>query len=470
MIFLWVFFPVTLISYYLLLATRKQEIVNLLLLFMSLLFYTFGEPKYILLLFITVAVNYFGGLLIEKAGESNWKKAALTATVVLDLGILGYFKYYTFAAETWNLLMKWEIFSIKQVALPVGISFYTFQALSYVIDLYRGKCGVQRSFYKLLLYISFFPQLIAGPIVRYQSIEAQIAQRRVDFNKFSEGTARFIAGLGKKVILANTFAETVDRIFVMDPGELGTFAAWYGIVLYGMQIYFDFSGYSDMAIGMGKMFGFDFQENFRMPYGAVSIREFWRRWHISLSEWFKEYVYIPLGGSRHGLVRTCVNLFIVFLVTGIWHGAGWNFIVWGMIHGVFIILERLVSETRQKQSQGNLKISQSFVRFLGHVYCLTVVLVAWVFFREETLTGSFAYLGSLFRITPGNVDAGELFGRKLMVLSGAGALLCGAMPEPVQKNIWTQPWFRALALPCVMAVCLILLAADSYNPFIYFRF
>lgn len=219
MIFLWVFFPVTLISYYLLLATRKQEIVNLLLLFMSLLFYTFGEPKYILLLFITVAVNYFGGLLIEKAGESNWKKAALTATVVLDLGILGYFKYYTFAAETWNLLMKWEIFSIKQVALPVGISFYTFQALSYVIDLYRGKCGVQRSFYKLLLYISFFPQLIAGPIVRYQSIEAQIDQRRVDFNKFSEGTARFIAGLGMEELLGVIAQQTGET---METGE-GTF-------------------------------------------------------------------------------------------------------------------------------------------------------------------------------------------------------------------------------------------------------
>ncbi len=437
--------------------------MNLLLLFMSLLFYTFGEPKYIILLLITVAVNYFGGLLIGTWGESNRKKAVLAAAVVLNLGILGYFKYYAFAAETWNLLMRKEILSPREIALPVGISFYTFQALSYVIDLYRGKCGVQRSFYKLLLYISFFPQLIAGPIVRYQSIEAQIDKRQVDFEKFSEGVARFITGLGKKVILANTFAETVDRIFAMNLIELGTFAAWYGIILYAMQIYFDFSGYSDMAVGMGKMFGFDFQENFRMPYCAVSIREFWRRWHISLSEWFKEYIYIPLGGSRRGLSRTCVNLFIVFLVTGLWHGAGWNFIVWGMLHGVCIILERLVGEKRQKQSQ-------SFPRFLGHGYCLLVVLVAWVFFRAETLTESFAYLSSMFRMSSGNVDAAELFSRKLIVLSAVGALLCGAVPEPVQKNIWNQSWFRGLALPCVMVLCLILLAADSYNPFIYFRF
>lgn len=464
MIFLWIFLPVTLILYYGISRTGKQEMMNLLLLFVSLLFYAFGEPEYVILLLVSVAVNYAGGLAIAGLSEGK-KKAALAVTVALNLGLLGYFKYYMFAADTVNGLAGAPVLPVRQIALPIGISFYTFQALSYVIDLYRGNCVVQRSFYKLLLYISFFPQLIAGPIVRYRDIAGQIDQRRVNFQEFSEGTARFVIGLGKKVILANTFASAVDMVFAMDGADRGTLAAWYGICLYAMQIYFDFSGYSDMAIGMGKMFGFDFLENFRMPYISGSVREFWRRWHISLSTWFKEYLYIPLGGSRCGTARTCLNLFAVFLVTGIWHGAGWNFIIWGLIHGTFIIIERLFLGKWLEKRREKLPFC-----IAGHMYCLLVVLCAWTFFRAGTPAEALTYLSSMFRLSAGSMSFAELFGRKLVVLSVAGALLCGILPEQVQKKLVVQNWFRGLALPCVLFVCIVFLAADSYNPFIYFRF
>ncbi len=460
LIFLWMFLPVTLIFYNGLSLTKKQEMMNLLLLFMSVLFYTFGEPKYVVLLILSVLINYLGGRLIDQS-EGSTKKAALFVTVFLNLSLLGYFKYYMFAVEAVNCLAGREMLPVREVALPVGISFYTFQALSYVIDLYRGNCKVQRSFYRLLLYISFFPQLIAGPIVRYRDVAGQIDHRTRSFEKFSMGVTRFIIGLGKKVILANTFAEAVDRVFAMDSAARGTAAAWYGIILYALQIYFDFGGYSDMAIGMGKMFGFDFLENFRLPYTSASIREFWRRWHMSLSGWFREYLYIPLGGSRHGTLRTCINLFVVFLMTGIWHGAGWTFIGWGLIHGTFIILERLFLGKWLEKNP---------IRILNHGYCLFVVLMAWVLFRSDTLTGAVSYFGSMFRLSLGSVGFTELFGRKLVALSVIGILAAGIVPEKVQARVRDLEWFRGFVLPCMMALCIMLLAADSYNPFIYFRF
>lgn len=480
MIFLWIFLPVTLILYYALsciarpegvrgagcpdgdgcLRLGKQKMANLLLLFVSLLFYSFGEPKYVVLLLVSVAVNYAGGLAIADFTHGK-KRAALAAAVAWNLGLLGYFKYYMFATGTVNSLAGSELLPVRQVALPIGISFYTFQALSYLIDLYRGNCTVQRSFYKLLLYISFFPQLIAGPIVRYRDFAGQMDNRSVDFSKFSEGAARFAAGLGKKVILANSFAPAADMVFAMEAADRGTLAAWYGVVLYGIQIYFDFSGYSDMAIGMGKMFGFDFLENFQMPYVSRSIREYWRRWHISLSTWFKEYLYIPLGGSRRGTARTCLNLFIVFLVTGLWHGAGWNFVLWGMVHGCLVIAERLfLSKWLEKQP----------FRIVEHLYCHFALLCAWVLFRTDTLTGAAAYWKTMFRLSAGSAGFTELFGRRLLVLSAAGVLLCGVIPEQTLERIRNANWFRGLFLPGVMLVSIALLAADSYNPFIYFRF
>ncbi len=460
MIFLWIFFPVTLILYYGCKQLKRQEILNLLLLFMSLIFYSFGEPKYLVLLLLSVIINFAGGLALE-ASAGGRRKAVLAVTVALNLGLLGYFKYYTFVADTVNQLAGHEWIPMREIALPIGISFYTFQAMSYVIDLYRGKCKVQRSFYKLLLYIAFFPQLIAGPIVRYRDIADQIEERSVDFDKFCLGITRFTVGLGKKVILANTFAAAVDRVFAMPDAERGMAVAWYGIVLYAMQIYFDFSGYSDMAIGMGKMFGFDFMENFQMPYISESIREFWRRWHISLSTWFKEYLYIPLGGNRKGTARTYLNLFIVFLVTGIWHGAGWTFIVWGLIHGFFSIAERLFLGKWMEKNP---------VKLLNHAYCLLVVLLAWVFFRADTLTAAMSYLGTMVRPYSGDVGFMEMFGTECVSLSAVGVLLCGVVPERVQLAVRENGLFRMAALPCMLFFCIMLLAADSYNPFIYFRF
>lgn len=461
MIFLWLFLPVTLILYWTAGKIGKQKSQNLLLLLMSLLFYSFGEPRYILLLLASAILNYGGGLAVEGFQGRN-KKLALAVTVAGNLLILGYFKYYDFLAETVNLAAKGPWLPVKHLVLPIGISFYTFQALSYVIDLYRGNCKVQKSFYKLLLYITFFPQLIAGPIVRYRDIAGQIEKRKVNFDGFSLGVSRFIIGLGKKVILANTFAASVDQVFALPAEGLATLVAWYGILLYGMQIYFDFSGYSDMAIGLGKMFGFDFMENFCMPYCSRSIREFWRRWHISLSTWFREYLYIPLGGNRRGNVRTYVNLFLVFLATGLWHGAGWNFVLWGMLHGFFLVMERAFLGKY---------LDSPKMKVWNHLYCLFVVMTAWVFFRAETLTGAWQYLMAMFG-KRGISQYGfvELFGRKCIALSAVGVLLCGVLPERIQSRVKELPLFRAAVLPAVLFLTMILLAADSYNPFIYFRF
>lgn len=461
MTFLWIFLPATLILYGILSRIGKQEIQNLLLLFASVLFYSFGEPKYVLLLLISGIVNYLCGLGIGRT-EGGRKKAVLALAVILNLGALGYFKYFDFLAASANALAGRELISVRNIALPIGISFYTFQAMSYLIDLYRGKCGLQTSLYRLLLYITFFPQLIAGPIVRYRDVAEQIDCRRTDLAKWSEGVTRFIIGLSKKVILANTFASKVDLVFAMDGARRGTLAAWYGVFLYALQIYFDFSGYSDMAIGLGKMFGFDFLENFRLPYTAASVREFWRRWHISLSTWFREYLYIPLGGSRKGTWRTYRNLILVFAATGIWHGAGWNFLIWGLFHGAFLVAERVfLGECLEKNP----------VRILNHIYCLLVVLIAWVFFRAETMGQAVGYLGSMFRIAGGGQWGFlELFGKKCICLSAAGVLLSGVIPEKYQLRLRNNGLFRALALPCLLFLCIMLLAADSYNPFIYFRF
>ncbi len=461
MVFLWIFLPVTLILYGILTRTGKQEMLNLLLLLVSILFYAFGEPRYVLLLLLSGLINYLFGLAIDRT-EGAGRKWALAAAVAVNLGLLGYFKYYDFAAGAVNHLAGREWLPIREIALPIGISFYTFQALSYLIDLYRGKCKVQKSPYKLLLYITFFPQLIAGPIVRYKDVAEQIDRRSADLDKWSLGIARFISGLSKKVILANTFALSVDRVFAMDPARRGTLTAWFGILLYGLQIYFDFSGYSDMAIGLGKMFGFDFLENFDMPYRSGSIREFWRRWHISLSTWFREYLYIPLGGNRKGRIRTYVNLLIVFAATGIWHGAGWNFLLWGMFHGVFLVLERAFLGKY---------LDKNPLKILNHVYCLLVVAVGWVFFRAENLGQAAAYLGNMFRFAGnGSESFLEIFGIRCVVLSAVGVLMSVLLPGEWQKKLRDNGLFRAAALPCLLFVCILMLAADSYNPFIYFRF
>ncbi len=442
--------------------------MNLLLLFMSLIFYAFGEPRYILLLIVSVIISYCAGRGIESAKGRNTRRLWLIAAIILHLGLLGYFKYDMFLVGIIDGIAGRELLAFRQIALPIGISFYTFQALSYVFDVYRGVSRPQHSFYKLLLYISFFPQLIAGPIVRYHDISAQIDKRDVNFDHFIQGVNRFVTGLGKKVILSNTFAVSVDRVFALTAAERGMAVSWYGIILYALQIYFDFSGYSDMAIGLGKMFGFDFLENFDLPYISASLREFWRRWHISLSSWFKEYLYIPLGGSRKGEFRTCLNLLIVFFVTGLWHGAGWNFIIWGMIHGCFVVAERIFRDRPDYRPSENIA-----VKALSHVYCLVVVLIAWVFFRADTPAEAVAYLGSMFipkAVSAAGSSFRQIFGMKQIVLSVAGILAAGALPSRLLTKVKESNVFKGIILPLILFASIMLLAAGVYNPFIYFRF
>lgn len=461
MTFLWIFLPVTLAGYYLLSLAGKQTLRNVWLLLCSILFYSFGEPRYLLLLFLSVCLNYVSGLLIERFRGRREEKLTLLFCVLLNLGLLGYFKYYNFAAELLADLAGRELLPARNIVLPIGISFYTFQAMSYVIDLYRGKTEVQRSLYKLMLYVTFFPQLIAGPIVRYRDVAEQIDCRRVDADKFALGVRRFVLGLSKKVLIANVAAEGADRVFAMNFTSLSTEAAWAGILLYALQIYYDFSGYSDMAIGLGKMFGFDFLENFDLPYVSGSVQEFWRRWHISLSTWFKEYLYIPLGGNRKGRARTCINLLIVFFCTGLWHGAGLTFIAWGLWHGAFLLLERIFLGDLLKKNR---------VKLLNHAYTLMVVLIGWVLFRADTLPQAGEYLTALFWPRHAFTDTlRELFGTRCLLAAGAGVLFAGVLPKPLCARA-AESRAALVYIPVLMLLCFMMLAGDAYNPFIYFRF
>lgn len=358
MTFLWVFLPCVFLIHLVL----KPCYQNVFLMLASLLFYAWGEPAYLVLMLLSIFVNWVLGLAIEKFAAS--KKIWLIASIVFNLAVLGYYKYYDFLAESINHLLGRDLLPIAGISLPIGISFFTFQIMSYVIDLYRGEYRAQKNIVHLALYISFFPQLIAGPIVRYKDINEQIEHRTLSVEKTVYGLRRFTYGLGKKVLISNVLAECVDTIYGNPISEIGTTTAWVAALLYTFQIYYDFSGYSDMAIGLGKMFGFDFLENFNYPYLSGSIHEFWQRWHISLGTWFREYVYFPLGGNRKGKVRTYINLIIVFLLTGTWHGASWNFIFWGAYHGFFQILERLGLERLLKKT-----------KVLKYLYAFLVVVV-----------------------------------------------------------------------------------------------
>jgi alginate O-acetyltransferase complex protein AlgI len=342
-----------------------------------MIFFAWGGVSYSLLLVASVVFNYFTGLGIGKSQRHRWRKIFLAIGVALNLVFLGTFKYASFFIENLNQLLGHfggHGFENSPILLPIGISFYTFQAMSYLVDVYRRQVPYQRSIWNLGLFISLFPQLIAGPIVRYHEIERQIMLRHSTIERFAGGIRRFIIGLAKKVLIANSMGFVADECFNMGMGELSTPLAWIGIVSYSLQIYFDFSGYSDMAIGLGKMFGFELPENFNFPYVARSIKEFWRRWHISLSSWFKDYLYIPLGGNRLGRHRTYVNLFIVFFVTGLWHGASWTFVVWGLVHGSFLVIEKLTDQ----------RFPDRLPVFLQHIYTLFVVMMAWVLFRADT--------------------------------------------------------------------------------------
>ena len=361
LVFLYIFLPAVLLLYYII--PRKGK--NFVLLLFSLFFYAWGEPVYVLGILASVIINYFFGRALEK----HHSKALLTVNIVLNLGYLAVFKYTGFALGTLNKLFGLDM-EVLQIALPIGISFYTFQALSYTIDVYRKNVPAGKNIIDFGAYITMFPQLIAGPIVRYKTVERELRTRKETLADFTQGIVRFASGLGKKVIIANSVGQIWDAIRNGSQGDLTTATVWLGMICFTLQIYFDFSGYSDMAIGLGRMFGFHFDENFNYPYISRSITEFWRRWHISLSTWFKEYVYIPLGGNRKGLARQLRNIFVVWLLTGLWHGAAWSFVLWGLYYGILLIFEKVVFH----------KALEKIPKVFGHIYTMIIVVIGWGIF------------------------------------------------------------------------------------------
>ena len=459
MVFLCVFLPVVFCLHLLLPGMRAK---NFLLVAASLVFYAYGEPIYVILLVASSVGNY---ILARLTGECpKIRKFTMTLAVVVNLGLLVIFKYSGFLVETFNSVTGAGI-PVPQVRMPIGISFFTFQALSYVIDVYRGDASVQKNFGKVLLYISFFPQLIAGPIVKYHDVEAEINNRKQTPEEIGKGIRRFIAGLSKKVLIANTMGLVADNLFGAAASGITGPGAWLGAVSYMMQIYFDFSGYSDMALGLGMMFGFHFHENFDYPYISASIREFWRRWHMSLSGWFKEYLYIPLGGNRRGKFRTVVNKMIVFLCTGIWHGASFNFLFWGIYHGFFLMLEEYIPFIGKKG--GKLK------SFFQHVYALLVVCVGFVFFRADTMKQGCFWIREMFTDFGWKASAMSLTLQQLtpVYLVTLAAALVAAVPvnSMLKKYKWYEGFTYVLSL-AGFGLCVLSLAGGTYNPFIYFRF
>lgn len=458
MVFMCIFLPVVFILHCILPGIRLK---NALLLLASVLFYAYGEPVYIILLFVSTLLNYFCACLIE---SSKYKKVILTLAVICNLGILIVFKYTDFILGTVNTLTGLHL-PLPQIRMPIGISFFTFQAMSYVIDVYRGTTKAQKNYAKVLLYISFFPQLIAGPIVKYHDIAQEIDNRTQSLEGVSLGIRRFSAGLCKKVLISNTMGLVADQLFGASAGNINAAGAWLGAISYMLQIYFDFSGYSDMAIGLGWMFGFHFKENFNYPYISGSIREFWRRWHISLSGWFLEYLYIPLGGNRKGKFRTVVNKMIVFLCTGIWHGAAVNFLFWGIYHGCFLMLEEYVPWIGRKGS----KLKAVF----QHIYALLVVCIGFVFFRADTMSQGLFWIKEMFTGFTWNAAAMSFAVQQItpvFLVTLAGALIACC---PVIKTVNNKKCYAPFAYVCSLlglVVCMLSLASGTYNPFIYFRF
>ncbi len=461
--FLYIFLPLCLVGYFL---TNKIKVRNYILLFFSLVFYAWGEPKYIFLMICTTAVDFFAGLLIEKYRGTKKAKLFLILAVVLTLSTLGLFKYSDFFAESANRLLHMKL-PLLGLTLPIGISFYTFQALTYVVDVYRGRVPVQVYFYKLLLYVSMFPQLIAGPIVRYSDVCAQIDERTCTFQKAASGILRFCVGLLKKAVLANYAGALAEKLIGGDLAALSSVGAWAGIAAYTIQIYFDFSGYSDMAIGLGRVFGFGFPENFRYPYAARSVNEFWRRWHITLSSFFRDYVYIPLGGNRK---RWAFNMLLVWLLTGLWHGASWNFVLWGLYYFFFLMLEKLYLG----------QYLEKLPKAIGHIYTMLVVLIGWVFFYFEDLSAIKAFFAAAFGAN-GFSDVTQ----KALIMNYIAVLLVGA--------VFSLPVFPSISafgdrlsekrggrvvvnVLCVafsvgaLWISTAALVGSSYNPFLYFRF
>ena len=461
--FVYAFFPLVFLLYF---VWNNRAWRNGVLLAASLIFYAWGEPRLLDLMLLATMEAYVGGLLMERWKEDQTrKKNAFIVTVVLLTANLFVFKYLNFAADNLGLLLGSKL-SLPAITLPIGISFYTFQVLSYVIDLYRGKVKVQRSYFYLLLYVSFFPQLIAGPIVRYQTVEHEIRTRRETLDDAAAGMRRFIQGLAKKAIMANAAGALAETIYAGDPALYGTAMYWVAALAYTLQIYFDFSGYSDMAIGLGRIFGFHFLENFDHPYIAASITEFWRRWHISLSSWFRDYIYIPLGGNRVRKGRWMLNILIVWGLTGFWHGAQWNFLLWGLYYALLLLAEKLWLH----------RLLDKLPKFAGWLYAMFFVTVGWVLFNLTDFSRLLAALGQMFtyRLTPW-VD---MIAANVSVLYGLFFLPLGLvwmLPLPKKLRLSESGSPAALAANnlfhlALAGVCIIIIISSKYNPFIYFRF
>ncbi|MGI6030748.1 MAG: MBOAT family O-acyltransferase [Eubacteriales bacterium] len=461
LLFLFYFLPVVLVLYFLARGTRMK---NLVLFVMSLVFYAWGEPVYVFIMLFSTFFDYCNGLLLERyQGQRGKQKAVVAVSVVGNLAIMCFFKYTDFILTNLNALLGTSI-PLLNLALPIGISFYTFQTMSYTIDVYRGEAPIQRNVIDFGTYVALFPQLIAGPIVRYNTIALQLNEREENCDKFAEGLLRFMAGLGKKVLLANNIGYVWDAIKLMDGGELSVATAWLGAVAFTFQIYFDFSGYSDMAIGLGKMFGFEFLENFNYPYISRSITEFWRRWHISLGTWFREYVYIPLGGNRVKLPRMYFNIFVVWFLTGLWHGASWNFVLWGLYYCVLLVIEKTFL----------LPILKKLPGFVSGIYTMFFVIVGWAIFAIEDLNVLLSYLQVMFGLS----GAPLVDDRFLYYISGnlvmLVILIVASLPWPreifrayTQRSLYV---LRPLLSVVLFVACVAYLVDSAYNPFLYFRF
>lgn len=456
-IFLLIFFPVVLAGYYNpFIKTRAFR--NIFLLAASLIFYAWGEPIFVFNMLVSIVVSWLVGLGLEKYPDK--RKTIIVIGTIYHVMTLLVFKYLTFLAQELGLLLHKD-FSWIQIALPIGISFFTFQLMSYQFDVYYGKAKTQKNLLCVGLYTALFPQLIAGPIVRYQQVADEIEERRENWDDFAEGIRRFSYGLGKKVLIANYAAQIADNIFAMVPGERSVLTAWIGAIAYSIQIYFDFSGYSDMAIGLGKVFGFHFSENFNYPYISASVTEFWRRWHISLSSWFRDYVYIPLGGNRVKHSRWILNMLAVWLLTGIWHGANWTFLVWGLFYFCLLMLEKETGFTKK-------------LKGFSHVYTLVMVMIAWVIFRADNMEMAAEYIGNLFGAgTSVFVDSTVFY-----YLKNAGSILLLSFLCSLPIYPWLKQKFadsKIAMLENILVVLIFILAliktiSSSYNPFIYFNF
>lgn len=463
--FLFGFLPILLILYFII---KNRKYKNIILLIFSLIFYAWGEPKYILLMLLTILIVYFFGILIDKFDQENkkgLKKASLIICIILVLGSLLFFKYSNFLIENVNSLFKTK-FNLLNVIMPIGISFYTFQILSYIIDLYNKKIKLQKNYFSLALYVSLFPQLIAGPIVRYETVEDEIDNRKETKEDVIKGTKRFIIGLSKKVIIANQMALLADLVFNSHNVSYGTSIIWLGTLAYTLQIYFDFSGYSDMAIGLGRIFGFHFLENFDYPYISKSVTEFWRRWHMSLSTWFRDYIYIPLGGNRVSKLKWIRNILLVWILTGLWHGAAWNFVIWGLYYGLLLLFEKLFFN----------KVLKKLPAFINWLYAFIIIMIGWMIFRSNSLNELLLFIKTMFIYKETDwltILANNLSTFNSLIYILPAFILSFPIIKIIEKKYSSKTLYTIIiniTLLMLFGICIVCLTSSSYNPFIYFRF